>query len=41
MPPPFEVADIIRAASKSFIEKNRSWLTILPLKDKANPEFIS
>jgi hypothetical protein len=25
-PPPFEVADIIRVAGKSFIEKNRSWL---------------
>jgi|SRR6185312_2312222 hypothetical protein len=25
-PPPFEVADIIRAAGKSFIEKNRSWV---------------
>src|SRR3954462_15819100 len=24
--PPFEVADIIRVAGKSFIEKNRSWL---------------
>jgi hypothetical protein len=30
--PPFEVADIIRAASKSFIEKNRSWLTGLHRK---------
>jgi len=26
-PPPFEVADIVRAAGKSFIEKNRSRLT--------------
>ena len=25
--PPFEVADIIRAAGKDFIEKQRSWLT--------------
>jgi hypothetical protein len=25
--PPFEVADIIRVAGKSFIEKNRSWLS--------------
>jgi hypothetical protein len=25
--PPFEVADIIRAAGASFVEKNRSWLT--------------
>ncbi len=24
--PPLEVADIIRAAGESFIEKNRSWL---------------
>ena len=32
MRPPFEVADIIRAAGESFIEKNRSWLTILHLK---------
>ena len=32
MRPPFEVADIIRAAGKNFIEKNRSWLTILHLK---------
>jgi len=30
--PPFEVADIIRAAGKSFIEKHRSWLTGLHLK---------
>ena len=30
--PPFEVADIIRAAGKSFIEKNRSWLTGLHRK---------
>jgi len=30
--PPFEVADIIRAASKSFIEKNQSWLTGLHRK---------
>ena len=32
MRPPFEVADIIRAAGKSFIEKHRSWLTIQHLK---------
>jgi hypothetical protein len=31
-PPPFEVADIIRAHGKSFIEKNRSWLTWLHLR---------
>src|ERR1700757_1057008 len=30
--PPFEVADIIRAAGKSFIEKHRSWLNGLHLK---------
>lgn len=30
--PPFEVADIIRAAGKAFIEKNRSWLTGLHRK---------
>jgi hypothetical protein len=30
--PPFEVADIIRAAGKSFIEKHRSWLTRQHLK---------
>jgi hypothetical protein len=30
--PPFEVADIIRAIGRSFIEKNRSWLTGLHLK---------
>jgi hypothetical protein len=30
--PPFEVADIIRTAGKSFIEKHRSWLTGLHLK---------
>jgi hypothetical protein len=30
--PPFEVADIIRAAGKSFIEKNWSWLTGLHRK---------
>src|SRR5260370_16812376 len=30
-PPPFEVADIIRAHGNSFIEKNRSWLTWLHL----------
>jgi hypothetical protein len=30
--PPIEVADIIRAVSQSFIEKNRSWLTGLHLK---------
>jgi hypothetical protein len=32
MRPPLEVADIIRAAGKNFIEKNRSWLTKLHLK---------
>jgi len=32
MRPPLEVADIIRAAGKDFIEKNRSWLTKLHLK---------
>ena len=30
--PPLEVADIIRQAGKSFIEKNRGWLTWLHLK---------
>jgi hypothetical protein len=30
--PPFEVADIIHAVGKSFIEKHRSWLTGLHLK---------
>jgi predicted RNA-binding Zn-ribbon protein involved in translation (DUF1610 family) len=30
--PPFEVADIIRTAGKSFIDRNRSWLTGLHLK---------
>ena len=30
--PPFEVADIIRAAGKSFIDSHRSWLTGLHLK---------
>ncbi len=30
--PPFEVADIIRAHGKSFIENNRSWLTWLHLR---------
>ena len=30
--PPLEVADIIRAADKCFIEKHRSWLTGLHLK---------
>jgi hypothetical protein len=30
--PPFEVADIIRAAGKSFVEKNQSWLTGLHRK---------
>jgi hypothetical protein len=30
--PPFEVADIIRAAGSRFIEKNRSWLTGLHRK---------
>ena len=30
--PPIEVADIIRAADKDFIEKQRSWLTGLHLK---------
>ena len=32
MRPPLEVADIIRAAGKNFIEKNRSWLTVVHLK---------
>jgi predicted Zn-ribbon and HTH transcriptional regulator len=31
-PPPFEVADIIRAYGDSFIEKNRSWLTWFHLR---------
>ena len=31
-PPPFEVADIIRAHGKNFIEKNRSWLTWLHVR---------
>ncbi len=31
-PPPFEVADIIRTHGKSFIEKNRSWLTWLHVR---------
>jgi len=31
-PPPLEVADIIRAAGRRFIEKHRSWLTGLHLK---------
>jgi hypothetical protein len=31
-PPPFEVADIIRRHGKSFIEKNRSWLTWLQVR---------
>jgi hypothetical protein len=31
-PPPFEVADIIRVHGKSFIEKNRSWLTWLHVR---------
>jgi len=30
--PPFEVADIIRTIGKSFIDRNRSWLTGLHLK---------
>jgi hypothetical protein len=30
--PPMELADIIRAAGKNFIEKQRSWLTVLHLK---------
>jgi hypothetical protein len=30
--PPFEVADIIRSLGKSFIDRNRSWLTGLHLK---------
>ena len=30
--PPFEVADIVRAVGRSFIEKHRSWLTGLHLK---------
>ncbi|MFL7869452.1 MAG: IS91 family transposase [Anaerolineales bacterium] len=32
MRPPFEVADIIGAAGKGFIENNRSWLTTMHLK---------
>jgi hypothetical protein len=32
MRPPLEVADIIRTVGRSFIEKNRSWLTGLHLK---------
>jgi Putative transposase/Transposase zinc-binding domain len=31
-PPPFEVADIIRAHGNRFIERNRSWLTWLHLR---------
>ena len=31
-PPPLEVADIVRAVGRSFIEKNRSWLTGLHRK---------
>lgn len=31
-PPPFEVAEIIRTHGKSFIEKNRSWLTWLQVR---------
>jgi hypothetical protein len=30
--PPLEVADIVRTAGKSFIDRNRSWLTGLHLK---------
>jgi len=30
--PPFEVADIVRAAGQRFIDKNRSWLTGLHRK---------
>jgi hypothetical protein len=30
--PPLEVADIIRAAGKQFIERSRGWLTRLHLK---------
>jgi hypothetical protein len=30
--PPFEVADIIRAAGKDYIDKHRSWLTGLHWK---------
>jgi len=30
--PPLEVADVIRAAGQSFIERNRSWLNRLHLK---------
>ena len=30
--PPLEVADIIRAVGRSFVEKNRSWLTGLHRK---------
>jgi hypothetical protein len=32
-PPPFDVADIIRAHGNPFVEKNRSWLTSLPVPD--------
>jgi len=31
-PPPFEVADIIRAHGNSFVEKSRAWLTWLHLR---------
>jgi Putative transposase/Transposase zinc-binding domain len=31
-PPPFEVADIIRAHGNSFVERNRSWLTWFHLR---------
>jgi hypothetical protein len=30
--PPFEVADVIRLHGKSFIERNRSWLTWLHVR---------
>ena len=30
--PPLEVADVIRAAGRSFIDRNRSWLSRLHLK---------
>jgi hypothetical protein len=30
--PPFEVADIIRLHGKSFIERNRSWLSWLHVR---------
>ena len=30
--PPFEVADIVRACGRGFIEKNRSWLTWIHIR---------